>query len=112
MFKSAFDNIFPSRFHAKKTFSYFLPAPPKRKNGYQEKEFDQIIEHLASLGFEILDLKIQSYPAEGYGGVWIFCLLGAKTKEAARAEINIDYHEIAGKREQNIKLDPDIMHEP
>ena len=25
-----------------KTFTYFIPAPPHRKNGYREKEFDKM----------------------------------------------------------------------
>ena len=116
MFKSVFKSIFlklwPPRHFGIKTFSYYLPAPPKRKNGYQEKEFDQIVEHLNQAGFEILDLKIQSYPLEGQGGIWIFCRLGALSPEAAKREINVDYLEVAGARKQNIQLHPDIVHEP
>ncbi|MEX0799563.1 MAG: hypothetical protein WEB87_01225 [Bacteriovoracaceae bacterium] len=70
------------------------------------------MEHLTALDFEILDIKIQSYTQEGNGGIWIFCVLGALSKEAAAKEISIDYHAVAGERKQNIQLDPDIVHEP
>tara|TARA_Y100000780_G_scaffold232596_1_gene268888 strand:- start:18433 stop:18771 length:339 start_codon:yes stop_codon:yes gene_type:complete len=94
-----------------KTFSYYLPAPPKRKSGYQEKEFDRIIEHLREKEFEIIDMKIQSHTIENHGGVWIFCLLRPLSSNASKMEINIDYQDIAGLNPENIEMDPDIIHE-
>lgn len=111
MLKSVISFLRPSRFHAVKSFSYFLPAPPKRTSGYQERELDTIIAHLADQDFELLDIKAQSFASETHAGVWVFCRLGALTKEAAKTQINVDYQEIAGTGSSSIQMDPDIVHD-
>lgn len=94
-----------------KSFSYFLPAPPKRQSGYQEKEFDRIIEHLSQSGFELLDMRTQAHSHGESAGVWIFCRLGALNEEAASTAINIDYQDIGGNGNETIPMDPDIVHD-
>lgn len=111
MLRSVFNVFKPNPYYAVKSFSYFLPAPPKRNSGYQEKEFDRVIDHLNELGFELIDMKTQSHNGTESAGIWIFCKVGALTKAAAKIQINIDYQEIAGISGKNIPLDPDIVHE-
>lgn len=94
-----------------KSFTYFLPAPPVRKSGYQEKEFDLIFSHLLQMGYDLLDIKMQSISGENSNGVWIVCVLGAKTAEALERNINIEYQEIAAGIQSHIKMDPLIEHE-
>jgi len=96
-----------------KSFTYFLPAPPTRKSGYQEKEFDHLFSHIMSLGFDVIDVKLQSLNTENSQGVWILCLLGAKTKEAFETPIQVDYQEISKNvsHHSNIKMDPLIEHD-
>lgn len=95
----------------KKTFSYFIPAPPSRKTGYQEKEFDHIIGYLTSKGFEILDIKMQSLNTELSSGMWVICILGMRNTNLLNEDIDLEYSTIASLREQTIKLDPSIEHE-
>lgn len=111
MLRSVLSKIWSPRYYAIKSFSYFLPAPPKRASGYQEKEFDRIVSHLCSEGFELLDMNVQSLSIEEKGGVWVFCRMGALTKEAASKNINIDYQDIAGQASHDIPMHPDIVHE-
>lgn len=95
----------------KKTFTYYIPAPPQRKNGYQEKEFDHIFSYLMQEGFDIIDFKLVSGSGENSNGMWIVCLLGALTQEALERELDIDYAQIASLRQTTIQLDPSIEHE-
>lgn len=94
-----------------KSFTYYIPAPPGRKTGYQEKEFDHIVAYLIGKGFDIIDFKMQACANETSSGVWILCLLGAKTQLAAKMDIDIDYTQVASEKEQYIKTDPSIEHE-
>lgn len=95
-----------------KSFTYFLPSPPSRKQGYQEKEFDHIFSHLLKPSdYDLIDLKMETLNTPESSGVWILCLLGAKTKEAMERQINIDYHEVAAQLSTHIKMDPLIEHD-
>jgi hypothetical protein len=82
-------------FHAIKTFTYFIPTPPNRKNGYREKEFDKILYELLQKDFELLEFKTES----ASNGMWIICLIGAKSKEAAI--LNLDVHQDIGLEDRN-----------
>jgi hypothetical protein len=42
-----------------RSFTYYIPAPPGRKTGYQEKEFDHIIAYLIGKDFDIINFKIE-----------------------------------------------------
>ncbi|MCO4755020.1 MAG: hypothetical protein KC478_11105 [Bacteriovoracaceae bacterium] len=111
MIKSVFKFFTNTEQFPIKSFSYYLPAPPKRKSGYQEKEFDRIIDHLREKNYELIDTKIHSHNCDDHGGIWIFCRLRPLTRIASNQEINIDYQELAGSQAENIKMDPDIIHE-
>ena len=94
-----------------RSFTYHIPAPPQRKNGYQEKEFDQIFDHLMGLEFDILDFKTQAYAGEKSSGMWIVCLIGAKTEKAANLNLDIEYIDVSKEMSGHIQLDPSIEHE-
>ena len=95
----------------KRTFTYFIPAPPNRKTGYQEKEFDHLSDYLVGKNFDIIDIKMESYSSESSSGVWILCILGAKTDEAANMKIDIDYSDLIDDSKEYIKTDPLIEHD-
>lgn len=99
------------KYFGKRTFTYYIPSPPHRKSGYQEKEFDHIFHYLMQQDFDILDFKLASANSETSSGVWIVCLLGALTQEALEVDLNIEYAEIASLRKQTIQIDPNIEHE-
>ena len=94
-----------------RTFTYFVPAPPNRKTGYQEKEFDQICDFLVGKDFDILDIKMEAFASDTAAGVWILCILGARTTKAATMSLDIDYSHVAGLQTQHIKTDPLIEHD-
>lgn len=94
-----------------RTFTYFVPAPPNRKTGYQEKEFDQICSYLISKDFDLLDIKMESFANETAAGVWILCILGAKSNEAAKMSLEVEYSDIANLNPQHIQTDPLIEHD-
>lgn len=64
------------------TFTYFIPAPPARKSGYREKNFDNMINELSIIGFDIVDIRTQSIATTGQSGMWIILTLRPLTKEA------------------------------
>jgi hypothetical protein len=72
-----------------KTFTYFIPAPPHRKNGYREKEFDKIMAGILQSGFELVDLKTEGTE----NGMFVLALLKAPNKKIAQLDKNLDLHE-------------------
>ena len=68
------------------TFTYFIPAPPPRKSGYREKNFDSLIYQLSEKGFQILDIKTQTINDKDQAGVFIIVKIRAITKEAKSLE--------------------------
>ena len=94
-----------------RTFTYFIPAPPSRKTGYQEKEFDSMTEYLLGKNFDLIDIKMESYSQSNSAGVWMICILGAKTQEAANMNLEIDYAQVVQGQEQYIETDPLIEHD-
>ena len=69
-----------------KTFTYFIPAPPHRKNGYREKEFDKIMHGILQSGFELIDLKTQAME----NGMFVLALLKVPNKKIAKIDENLD----------------------
>lgn len=68
------------------TFTYFIPAPPNRKTGYREKEFDKIMSGILLSGFELVELKTESVS----GGMYVLALLSPLTKKAREMDANLD----------------------
>lgn len=92
------------------TFSYFIPAPPSRKTGYQEKELDTVLNFILSKGFSINKISTESITTENGAGVWVFTILQAETKEAESFNLNIDYQDLIPK-EPNTNEEFQIIHE-
>ena len=69
-----------------RTFTYFIPAPPARKNGYREREFDKIMNGILQSGFEIIELKTQSVDT----GLFVFALLKPANKKVALLDEGLD----------------------
>jgi hypothetical protein len=94
-----------------RSFTYYIPAPPNRKTGYQEKEFDHIFDYLMENEFDIIDYKLESCSNDSSSGMWIVCILGAKTLKAKNISLEVDYTQIAAQKVQHIQLDPSIEHD-
>jgi hypothetical protein len=112
VFRSLFNR--KKTYFAKKTFTYYVPAPPSRKTGYQEREFDSVVEHINSLGYEIIDLKLQSHSSDQKSGLWIICLLGAPSEIINNKRIQFDttqFDNNSNSTTSEIPLDPSIIHD-
>ena len=72
------------------TFTYYIPAPPKRQTGYREKEFDQIFHKFINQGFEIIDIKTQAHNGEQHCGFWFICTVRSTRPETANLDLTID----------------------
>lgn len=70
------------------TFTYFIPAPPERKQGYREKSFDQIIQKLTKMDFEIIDIKTQAINNDSKSGMWAIVTMRPMTKKANELSIS------------------------
>jgi hypothetical protein len=73
----------------KKTFTYFIPAPPHRKSGYREIEFDKIMQGILESGFEMETLQTQSTGGES-GGLFIVALLRTNSKKVYEQDLKLD----------------------
>jgi hypothetical protein len=72
------------------TFTYFIPAPPSRKTGYREREFDKIMAGILESGFELLSLQTQSV---GNTGLFIIAVLKSNSKKTSSLDVGQDIHE-------------------
>ena len=105
--KFFFSSNNPNFYYKKKTFTYFLPAPPLRKQGYQEKEFDYLIEKLVSMGFIIDDLKVSSGTHNESSGIWIVVIIRAKTKEAFDRKIDLSSEDLNHPPQGDLEIEYD-----
>lgn len=76
-----------------KTFTFYIPAPPHRKTGYREREFDKIMQGILTTGFELIDLQIQAVGGSDNAGLFIVTTLKAKDKKTFEQDIELDIHE-------------------
>jgi hypothetical protein len=74
-----------SRYFDIKTFTYFIAAPPRRKTGYREREFDKIMQGLLNSGVDVIEWKAQAVE----GGVYVIFLLGSTKKSAVGALLDV-----------------------
>jgi hypothetical protein len=71
------------------TFTYFIPAPPHRKTGYREVEFDKIMRGILESGFELESLATQTTPT----GIFLIATLKTKNKKVFEADLKQDIHD-------------------
>lgn len=71
------------------TFTYFIPAPPQRKTGYREVEFDKIMRGILETGFEIDSLESVSTPT----GMFIVGVLRTNSKKVYETDLKQDLHD-------------------
>ncbi len=71
------------------TFTYFIPAPPLRKSGYREIEFDKIMRGILESGFEIETLETQSTPS----GMFVLAILKTSSKKVFETDSTQELHE-------------------
>ncbi len=53
------------------SFTYFIPAPPKRQRGYREKQFDKVFFEFVNRGFEIVSVHTQALSGHDQPGMWV-----------------------------------------
>lgn len=70
----------------RRSFTYFIPAPPSRKSGYREIEFDKIMSGILDLGFEIEHFNSESTP----NGIFVVALLKTKSKKVFEIDLAHD----------------------
>ncbi|OFZ22187.1 MAG: hypothetical protein A2202_03760 [Bdellovibrionales bacterium RIFOXYA1_FULL_36_14] len=82
-----FKKVWSEEKFAYQTFTYFIPAPPERKSGYREKQFDKIVfELLNNKGYELISMHTQN--CHHQSGMWV--ILELKTSKPC-ANADLDY---------------------
>lgn len=66
--------LFPNSYKLH-SFTYYIPAPPMRKSGYRETEFDQNLFQFINQGHDLVDIKPQSNPGVDQSGLWVLVLV-------------------------------------
>ncbi len=84
------------------SFTYYIPSPPERKNGYREKQFDKVFYKFINQGFEILSMTTQNNTNSSHSGMWIVCIVRALNAKAD--QLNLDYYS-ENQPSQNIEFD-------
>ena len=72
-----------------KTFTYYIPAPPHRKSGYREREFDKIMQGILQSGFELVDLHTQAVS----DGLFVLAVLKVPNEKVGKLDKDLDLHE-------------------
>jgi hypothetical protein len=88
------------------TVTYYIPAPPPRKTGYREKQFDKLFYHFFQKGFELINLQTQAHTGENHSGIWIICVVRALNKNAQ--ELDLDFFDEEISNESILDLDSNI----
>lgn len=70
--------------YPEQSFTFFVPSPPERNQGYREKEFDKLFFELTQAGFEIIDLTTQ----RAHHGMWIIIRMRPLKKELTKLDLN------------------------
>ncbi len=71
------------------TFTFFVPAPPLRKSGYREVEFDKIMRGIMESGFELEELKTVT----SANGIFLIGLLRTTSKKVFESDAQLNIHE-------------------
>lgn len=74
----------------RRTFTYFIPAPPQRKSGYREIEFDKILNGIIEAGFEIEEIRTESVAS----GVYVFSVLKTDKKKVFEMDLGLDIQDM------------------
>ena len=76
-----------------KTFTFYIPAPPHRKTGYREREFDKIMQGILTSGFELLNLQAQPVGGPDNSGLFLVATIKAKDAKAWALDTELDIQE-------------------
>lgn len=79
--------------HKIQSFTFYIPSPPPRTNGYREKQFDKIFYDFINKGYEILSFNTQASNSQNQSGMWIICVVRAKNKEAEKLMLSEYFHD-------------------
>lgn len=72
------------------TFSYYIPAPPKRTTGYREKEFDRQLFNFLQSGYQLISLQAQSNNSDSGAGMWVIATVRSiKPKKITFEEVDL-----------------------
>lgn len=77
-----------TRQYLAKSFTYYLPAPPKRKTGYREKQFDKIFNIILSHGFAVESVNTVAHTSSNGNGMWLHFLLRPLTQQAHQMDLD------------------------
>ena len=79
--------LFHPRLFPYLTFSYYIPAPPKRLSGYREKEFDRQLFHFLQSGYKLISLQPQGHNTDSASGMWVIATVRSLTP---KKQVNFD----------------------
>ena len=75
------------------SFTYYIPAPPPRKTGYREKEFDKIFYSFINAGYDIISIHTESHIGPQSSGLWVMVLVRATSEKTDRLDLANDISE-------------------
>jgi hypothetical protein len=73
------------------TFTYYIPAPPPRPNGYREKEFDQLFYNFINQGYHIISVNTESHHSNEQSGMWVIFTVKSYSRESKELDLNDDF---------------------
>lgn len=56
------------------SFTYYIPCPPGRAEGYREKQFDKVFSNFINQGYRILSTHTVSHNSQQQSGMWFVCI--------------------------------------
>lgn len=89
LFKKNSANTYKHDRRTVKTFTFYVPAPPPRKHGYREKEFDKIFYNFINKGYKIISFQTATHSGPQSSGLWIICVVESLSNE--NNELDLDF---------------------
>ncbi len=89
-----------------RTFTYYIPSPPKRKTGYQEKEFDQLVAYINKENFKIENIQTQLSSNHESSGMWVVLQIRPLCRKSNAKELQ---YEIEDDSTQNLDLEIEVL---
>ncbi|MBF0359529.1 MAG: hypothetical protein HQK49_00865 [Oligoflexia bacterium] len=92
-----------------KTFTFYIPAPPPRKHGYREKEFDKLFYTFINSGYKIISIQTATHSGPLSSGLWIICVV--ESTNITNDQLDLSFPSLSYDLNNNEDIELDIRTE-
>ncbi len=105
MVKFILNYLNTNRVYKIQSFTFYIPSPPPRSNGYREKQFDKLFYEFINKGYKIIHFNTQASTGEKHSGMWLVFIVQALNKEAEALNLEEFFHDSLKNKESHEIID-------